>query len=681
MLDLSKIDKLDISSSADVSQLGRMIDDVYYGSYQAYFERLGFIWEECIRFYEGDQHIYYNEITRRYEVIPQTKYNKYIPRPTTNLILPIVQTVTAILTRHKPTAFISPNSTDSRDINAAKLAERILDAKWELDEEQIKLIKAAKILLLTGTVFRKDYWDINKGGVKQVELDGEIYNVNVGDNAVEIIDPFRMMVDLQDQSWYIETQVKPLYWIKQQFGKVGDGYTGLAEKVMEDRNLSLMMSLWNRLRSSTSQGLTAEAVPLRGCAIVKECYIRPTPKYPKGLLIISAGGKVLYINESPYYDPKVEDSWHPYTVCKWEEVPFRYHGLSLVENLVPLQKRLNSIDSLIILNRMQMVSPQWLVPSGCGVPEGYLNGAPGLCIPYNPVGANGARPEKLPGIGLPPDVYREREDTIVRMHNIAGDNEILQGINPPGVSTATGLSMLLEQSFSKFAPFVQQWEKFIEKGQQKKLLLIARKYREPRPAFIALLKSMNRDNLDIEITDFVGADLRDNINVRIEAGSSLPRSKIMEQQTYREMAQMGLFGPLDPMSNPFGNQQFLEKFGIEPIATNINADVKRARWIISVLTSINKGEDVEWPPILPFDDLNIHLQVLTDAMKAPNFKDERGAFQRRYNELMALIQQRNLSQQLMQGNVVAPALIPQGAGMAGGIEETNPANIIPEGVA
>ena len=158
----------------------------------------------------------------------------------------------------------------------------------------------------------------------------------------------------------------------------------------------------------------------------------------------------MYVGPCPEYNPmSPDDTWHPYTECIYTKAPLRRHGISLLENIVPLQRRLNSLDSLIILSRMTNASPQWLDPIGSGIPEGYHSGRPGQVYKYRPVGANGHAPQRLPGMDLPPGVYEERKNTIVEMHQIASDNEVMSGNQPSGVSAATALNILLEQSFSK----------------------------------------------------------------------------------------------------------------------------------------------------------------------------------------------------------------------------------------
>ena len=157
--------------------------------------------------------------------------------------------------------------------------------------------------------------------------------------------------------------------------------------------------------SGTSEGDYSD----KNNAALVTTYIAPTKKHKHGLMVVEASGIPLYIGESPEFDPRCpDDSWHPYTECTYLTAPLRRHGISLLENLVPLQRRLNAIDSLIILSRMTNAAPQWLDPVGSGIPEGYHSGRPGLVYKYRPVGANGAMPQRLPGIDLPPGVSQSR---------------------------------------------------------------------------------------------------------------------------------------------------------------------------------------------------------------------------------------------------------------------------------
>jgi hypothetical protein len=284
-----------------------------------------------------------------------------------------------------------------------------------------------------------------------------------------------------------------------------------------------------------------------------------------------------------------------------------------------------------MLANMTTINPVWAINKESNIPEGYLNGRPGINIYYT-----GEPPVRMPGVNLPNDIWKERERLVQEFHYIAGDNQVLHGDNPKGVSTASGLQLLMEQTAGKFGPYYVNWEKFHEHGQQKKLLLIARNYVVDRPDFLSKIKHFARNTNDIDIKNFIGSDLRDNFTVRIEAGSSIPRSKLVEQQQLLDMQQRGLLGDVSPQANPVANQQFLEKFGIRQFNGITNQDLVKANFVIGVLKQIDEGKlsQEDYPPFLPFENVDIHMETLVNEMKKPEFKDKTGSFERKFQELL-----------------------------------------------
>lgn len=625
--DLTAFDKLDLKKDSDIEQAAQMCENAYKTT-QPYIDRMTRVWDENVRFYEGDQYIYWSKQLNRFEEIPVTRFNEFVPRPITNFILQITNTIVAVMTKNKPTALAFTNSETHKDRNIATIAEATLDALWEINDEQEKQIDAALLALLCGTVFKKTYWDPSKGPVHP-EIDQPI-----GEVAVDVYSPFEVIPDIKNGCWYIEAGVKTLSEIQTMFCQKGEGYTGRGKEVVAAENLSTAMTYVEKLKTATGgyTGGSTEAHTATDSAVLVQMYIKPTKKNPKGVHVIEAGGIPLYVGGYEFTDPSIEDSWHPFDKFVWHRNPLKCHGISLVENLIPLQKKLNAIDSLIILNRMTMVSPQWLIPKGCN--PGYISGKPGLQITYKPRSAQGGmlRPERQNGIGLPADVHQERQNTKVEMHEIAMDNEVLGGNQPSGVNTASALNMLLEQTYSKFSPYTQRWEKFIEKSQARKLRIVQAKYKEPRPYLIQKMKELKSDISRMKMDAFIWGDVRDNVSIRIEAGSSLPRSKVIEQSRLMELAQMNMFGPLDPQQNPVGNQEFLTKFGVGKISNMVNADTIKAKEVIDYLYRFKKVQSEQevmelmqsWPKVEIFDDLQVHLKVLTDEMKSANFEDIHG---------------------------------------------------------
>src|SRR6202000_17980 len=111
---------------------------------------------------------------------------------------------------------------------------------------------------------------------------------------------------------------------------------------------------------------------------------------------------------------------------------------------------------------------------------------------------------------------------------------------------------LYEVGTGKLFPILDRWKMFVEQDQKKQLRLIGQKYKEPRPDFIRMLKSRNEDLVESDINKFIGADLYDNYNVIVEAGSNIPKLQAAKQAVLMELAQMGMLN----LQNPENRVQF-----------------------------------------------------------------------------------------------------------------------------
>ena len=664
-------EELDLSKSTTPEDIASKIETYYQQDLSDKLQR-AYSWDEAIRFLDGDQHIEYNVSLNRFQQITVSKNNDFIPRPTTNYILPNVKTIVSQLTKQRPQAQVRPNSKDPQDIGAAKVSDLVLDAKHEELREEEKQMEKAYWGVACGTVFKKIFWDESTTKVlkvpkyktieqpteevpptdgqpegtsaapvpktQQVEVQDGFDEFPVGDINSQVIPPFNIAVALNTRSpleleWVMEYSVQKIDWIKETYGKTGNGYTGKASEVTEEKNLNAVLQLEFKLRSLVGRrsggSSSGESYQLKDSAVLKEYYQRPTTKSPRGRMVVVASGKTLFDSPpedgSPYFVEGFDDSWHPYVDWRFEIIPGRFWGKGGIEEQVPIQRRINAIDALIILNRRTMAIPQWLIPEGSGVPNGYISGKPGLNIPYRPVGANGAKPEKIIASGLSQDVFKEREQAVVDIKRVGMTQDVLEGVNPVGVKTAYQLEQLQENALAMYGSVFQRWEKSYEREEIKKLLLISKRYKEPREDFGKKLKAINKDITDIDLSLFKGSDLRDNVNVRVEVGSSIPRSKAGENALLREMVNGKI---LDVIGNAINKKEFLEKMGLKgKFDSEKNCDITRAEWENSI---IEYGDiqnlliDPNNPnaSVLELDDHETHIITHSIRMKDPNVSIE-----------------------------------------------------------
>lgn len=687
---------LDLTTVAtdDLDQMTAKINQ-FYLSDSSIKSQLAWSWERNQLMLDGKQWLVYDAespsggMWKRLQV---SKASDYIPRPVTNYIYSDYQTIKSYLLKNRPRSSVSPNTRDYKDKNAAKLADLVLEVNWERLKEDTQYEIAAANAICYGTVFKKSYWDTssllmvkvpkmeqipttdpNTGaivGMTEVQaVDPEtkeplFEELPLGELNTGVIEPYRIALDplamhLGEARWIMEYSIQPLDWIKETYGQVGPGYTGNAAKVKAEASLSGSLRRWFQLR--TTSGVKDQTIPggsgsqssdimIENAAVVKEYYERPSAKHPRGRLIVVAGDQTVYSGESPYDGDEVGD-WHPYSEFRWELVPGRFWGKSPLDDAIELQKRINSIDSITVLNRKTMAIPQKLIPMGAGISPGTWTGRPGQEIFYRTDG--GSMPGIVPAAGLDASVFQERKQTREDMKEIVGSIDILKGDRPPGVNAASALSLLYEVGTGKLYPSLYRWAKFVESDQKKQLKIVSKMYKEHRPEFIRALAAKNHSLSPMDINNFLGTSLNDNCNVIVEAGSNIPKLHAARQSMLMELAQMGLLN----LQSPVNRIQFQKELGIQGYDGDIGPDKERAEWENDLLDNILNSPDNR-PIVLDADNDAIHIETHQNRTKSPDFMslpfDIQSAYMQHIQEHEASANNK-MQAQMIQQQAMAPA--------------------------
>lgn len=656
---------LDLTSEED-DDLEERVDKIenYYKQDNTQKMTLAYNWERVHLMLDGQQWLTYKgnkETGGMWEKLEVSDANAYIPRPVTNYLFDAYQTLKGYMLKNDPRITVRPNTETGRDIIAAKIAELVSEANWERLHEDDNTETAASVLLTYGTVFKKDYWDNSYLSLAKVPrmvpepvqdpntgqpIPGQTQEVQatdpktglplwdeipLGDVQTCIVEPYRIALDplctaLHDPRWIMEYAIRPLSWILENYDKDEPGYTNRASEVTPEKSLSSALKRFYNLKTSSgvknmslmstsfSSGSGGDNEMIEEAAVVKEYYEKPSEKHPKGRLTVVAHGIPLYDGDSPYEGPDQGD-WHPYSECRWEILPGRFWGKGALDECCEPQKHINSLDSVIILTRKTTAIPQKLEPKNCITKGNQWTGQPGLRVPYTP-GPNGEKPEIIPASGVHDQVFQERAQRVNDIKNLSGAIDILKGDRPPGVTAASALEMLFEVGTGKLHPVMKRWKKMIESSQKKQLRLIGKKYREPRPEFIAMLMAKNKDLARSQIQDFIGTDLYDNFNVVIEASSSIPKLLAAERQKLNELAQLNVLG----LEDPSNRAEFLERQGIHGFKSNYGADAARAQWENSVMSEYTlTGQNQDKPVLLLCDNDAIHIALHENEQKKPAY--------------------------------------------------------------
>lgn len=434
----------------------------------------------------------------------------YRSRPVINRIRPVIRTELAHLTANKPSASVVPASAEDRDMYAAMAGEQVWEYHYIEKKVKQEIRQAMLWNLVAGNSFLKCWWDFNK-------QDTMFHH----ETPFHVLVPDFREVELENQPFMIHAQVKSQDFVKMHFpmgidgSPINKGSIGDATDILEESFLNL---------------IGTQALNKQHNALVLEFWIKPgsNPKFPNGAFFTIVGNKIVQGFQGwPY-------SHGQFPMAKFDHIPGgKFYSTSVIEDLIPLQKEYNRTRGQIIEAKNRMAKPQLLAARG-SIDPSKITSEPGLVVSYTP---GFPEPKPLQLQNLPSYVLQELDRIIMDMNDISGQHEVTQGQAPPGVTAATAISYLQERDESKLAPTFDSLEEGIEKVAKLTLNYVKDYWVEER-----LVKVTGPDG-SFDAMAFKGSDLRDNTDIRVEAGSSLPVSKAAKQALIMDMMKMGFIDP------------------------------------------------------------------------------------------------------------------------------------------
>lgn len=582
----------------------------------------------------------------------------------TNEIEPITRTLVSYMTRQKPSVTVYAAGNDYNDKSKAKVGEKVHEAKYALDAEYNNSKMSAFWALTCGTCVRKDFWDYSFGEQFDIpvydEFGNEVIDPQTGDvmtqkekaggNRCAILPPFSICVDnsitdWRDQSRIIEAYLLPVETAREMFDLNLPGYTGQGAKIGEHSNAADGLAALEALKYSVPYLLNQSQPNNKGKCLVQELHLKPNAKFPKGRLVIIAGTRIVYASPAelgtPYYMPYEPINWHPYSFYSYEPYIGRFWGKSMVEQLVPLQMRINEINGAILNNANTIAKPNILAVEN-QLKRGVMTGEGSSIYTYRLI-PGAAPPSIFNGAPLPAQFFQERQSLIDEMVRIVGTNFVMQGQAPTGVTAASAIAQLLENASTQHSDMMHSWEEYHETGFTKKLRLIRKFQNMPNYQVVDYIRLLANDALDIEIESFVGEDLSDGIGVKVESGSMIPKSEQARTQLYNELADKGLLGPAQEPS-PRGEKirtQLFQKMGLEPFDTEESIEIKKAKWENEMII---KNLPVE---VSKYDNAAIHMPCHIEKVQDPAFL-ERATPEQKKNLLAHIAEHEQVEKQKAQ---------------------------------
>lgn len=510
--------------------------------------------KQNVSFMLGQQWGVWDDRRKRFQLDGSRRGDPNAPvRITINKIGSLVERVIARLTKNLPLPELRPVTDTEADKNAAKVGTRILDHELSarLKFEQ-RLIELYFWVVPLGWSFFHVRWDPNQGPSVGT-LDGK--TVRQGEIVLDEVPAFELRIDpnarrWRDAKWCIRTVAMTKEAVFEQYGVHVDSPEDASSMAEEWR-----MASRGEYTNERGQRPGAETQPDQYVA-VHQYWLRPGSRVrPKGL-VFTWSGKTMLEAPKPF----------PYEHGELPFVPFNLlpavggdpAGRTWLSDLVPMQRDYNDARSREATIRRQLV-PKMVAPVGSIDPNRVTSRVE--VIPYNPIGT---APQLVMPDGRWMAQFEQAMDRVdVEMGDRAGQAEASQGKSASTAAAATVIA-LQEADETKLAISAKEMAASIEHLGYQILMLVKQFWSEERT-----IRTWSRDGV-LEVSQFSGADLGQQLDVHVSSESALPRSKTARTQLAIDLWAQQI------ITDPHVFVNMLDVPGTDILVETLNQDVKQA---------------------------------------------------------------------------------------------------------
>ena len=613
---------------AELSEPEKSIVELVLDHYDRYkrrrwvFERE---WYRNVLFYIGQQWIIYEEGARRWRVrnIPH-----WIPTPTTNRLASTVNVIRSSVAQVTPAFEAVPTQEDERSVLTANAADKYLDIIMGESGFRGARRRMASWITLTGNGFLLTEFDTGPdtgtafipglectacgalikpqdipetmmcptcGSKDLVENKEAGTTVPQGRLRVTAKSPFEVYVDsniveLEDQTSILLVEQRGLDSVKRTYGEKAED---VEADNLSDQSLNYLSSLAHMTGSGGGfAGRGGE--DSQELVTLFRLYLKTSADYPDGAYIVMTGDQRILeaIQPYPFRFKTTQRPFFPLTHVRYDDVPGRFWAKTPVDDLVSKQRQRNEVESLYQTILMRCANPVWLIPTSSN--PSPITGDPGLALKYTPVG--GMKPERLQGLDAPNSVVAFLAMIDQDFEEIANTFAVMKGKQPGSVRAASAIQMLVERGFGRYGSVFDNMEEAYQQWGVVALEIWRQKAVFPRVQAIA------KEAGAWQFMEFLGADIGD-VDIRVEAGSTRPKSAAGRQMLLNQMFQWGLLNGQDPEQK----LRIFEEMGATNFLSGAQGDVKVVaeenqkfiRWAQDTVNQINTlGENAPPPEIL-----------------------------------------------------------------------------------
>lgn len=443
-------------------------------------------WKKYERAYNGDL---FRDVSR-----PEYKSNQV-----TNHIFATIESIRPIMTDNNPKFIAEPTTPDGDKFSAD--VQVALDYEFNREKMDLKLSDQLIPYLVYGTCVWFMPWDARDG-------EGQIKCKPV--NPFNIF-PDPLAEDVDSAEYIIYATYKHANQLKKLFPDKADAFVG------SSINHSELVAERDKYAIGSNEQILTLEMWFRDWTTMEEVEDesgnkKKKQKYPNGRVITACPdiGVVLADKPNPYKDGKF-----PFLIMKDYTKPFEFWGRGEVEQILSPQMYMNELTNQIIDNAKNTANMPWIIDKNCGITPGKLTNRPGQVIRKNP-GTEVTRP-------TPPSMPVYVRDTIETMkkdvQDISGVFDSLKGEKQSGVVAAQAIMALQEASQARIRLKIKNMEHYLGD-----LATMWYSRMQQYWKFNRWVKVTDIEN-NIDFREITPEILKNNFDIRISAGSTMPTNK------------------------------------------------------------------------------------------------------------------------------------------------------------
>ena len=518
-------------------------------------------WYSNMAFTMGKHYLDWSPTANRLIEYPTPSYRVKL---VVNYIWSIWRILLAKIMRIEPTLYVMPAKGDEESKEAADLGFKFLTYLWRINRMDMNLNRFVSRGIIYGTAFFMPFFNKKKGAYRQVEdsteEDGQgripwmdnlgkrvtdeesgkplflnvdekgepkTLNLQIGEADVDIWDPLEFYPcpeatdDPETLTSFIREKQRTVQWVEDIYGmKINPTSTYETNDISRQIGSLLETNVGSEER-------TKDAVT------VKDLFVLPNKKYPKGRIVTTAGGHKVPLQDTELPSEYLKIINLP-IVWRFVSVPGSFWGATIIEQITPLNVQLNKARSRVIEHANTVAKGKWMIPTQSHV-DVPITDEPGQKIRY--LAGTWPMPQQAQLAPLPAYVFESIAALTQEIYDVSGVHEVSHSRTPRGVRSGKAIAALQEMDDTSIAPTIKDFGEALEQLGIAWLHIGKVRYTEKR--LITVVGKNFRDYIE----DFHGAMLEDAADVVCQMGSELPQSKLARQELYLELARLRVIDP------------------------------------------------------------------------------------------------------------------------------------------